>query len=82
MSRTWQAYCEFGIGARLRYHFDAAAMLLYNDIVADRESEASSLAGWLCRKERIEHFSLDVVRDPGPIVTDADFNALAQVASA
>jgi hypothetical protein len=52
----WSQQSAQGVGelARLRLDVNRSGMLLDNDVMADREAEASALASSLCRKERIE----------------------------
>ena len=54
-------------------------MLFNDDIVAQREAEAGSLAGGFCRIERIEHLFLHLGRNAGAVVADSNFDAVAEV---
>ena len=54
-------------------------MLFNDDIVAQREAEAGSLAGGFCRKERIEHLFLHLGRNAGAVVADSNFDAVTEI---
>src|SRR5215831_1297648 len=56
-------------------------MLLDDDVVADREAEASPLPGRFGRKEWLEHLFFHVSRYAGAVVTDPDFHLIAKVSS-
>src|SRR5438132_14251024 len=58
---------------------DRAAMLLGHDVIADREAEASSLAGRRGREEWLEQLVLDLRCDAGAVVADADFRCIAKI---
>jgi len=75
--QTDRKFCEF---AELAVDGDRAAMLLGNNVVADREAEPGALAGWLGRKERLEQFVPDLGRDAGAVGAHADLNLRAEVA--
>src|SRR5436190_10776434 len=63
----------------LRLDLDRPAMLFNDDIVAQREAKAGSLAGGFCRKERIEHLFLYFGRNAGAVVADSNFDAVTEV---
>src|SRR3954452_8969719 len=48
--------------------FDQAAVLLYDDVVAEGEPEAGTLARRLGSEERVEHLRLDVLGDTDPVI--------------
>jgi len=54
-------------------------MLLYDDVMADGETEAGALSSRLGRKERVEHFVFNVRRDPRSIIANPDFHMIAKV---
>src|SRR4029077_2503328 len=54
-------------------------MLLDDDVVADGKTEPSSFTGRLRREERAEKLLLYLGRDTGPVVTDSNFDAVAEV---
>src|SRR5208282_1856826 len=56
-------------------------MLLDDDVVTERKTEAGPFAGRLGRKERVEHLFLDVTGNAGPVVADSDFDTVAEVLS-
>ena len=68
-----QTYREFGKDARFAVDSDRAAVLLRDDVVADRQAEAGPFAGRLGRKKRLEQFVPDLGRDAGAVVTHPDF---------
>src|SRR5258708_13168443 len=55
------------------------AMLLDDNVVAQRETKTRPFAGWLRRKEGMEHLFLHVGRNAGAAVTDPDLHAVAEV---
>src|SRR6266404_1341186 len=54
-------------------------MLLYDNVVAQRETKTRSFASGLRRKEGIEHLFLHFGRNAGAAVTDPDLHAVAEV---
>ena len=58
---------EFGEHIDLAFHRDPAAMLLRDDVVGDRQTEASALAGWLGGEERWNSLSLISSGMPVPL---------------
>ena len=56
----------------LRFHFNLSAMLLHNDVVADRQTQARALSRWLRRKERIENFLANLRRNAVAVVADSN----------
>src|SRR6516164_9099324 len=71
-----QTDCELGKCARLTLHRDRAAVLLRDDVVADRQAEAGAFAGRLRREERLEQLVSDLRRDAGAVVTYPDFDRI------
>ncbi len=59
---------------------DRAAVLLRDDVVADRQAEAGAFAGRLGGEERLKQLVPDLGRDAGAVVAHPDFDRLAQVA--
>ena len=55
------------------------AMLLDDDVMAERKAEPGALTGRLGREERIEHLLLHLGRNAGAVVADPDFDAVAEV---
>jgi hypothetical protein len=53
-------------------------VLLGHDVVADREAESGSLAGWPGGKERLKELVLDLGRNAGAVVVDTEFNGEAE----
>src|SRR3954453_53049 len=60
---------KHGISARLAVDRDRAAVLLGNDVVADRQTQPRALAGRLGREEGLEQLVPDLGRDAGTVVT-------------
>src|SRR5262245_20231839 len=54
-------------------------MLLDDDIVTDGEAKPCPLARRLCCEERIEHLVLHLGRNAGPIVANADLDAVPEI---
>ena len=69
---------EFGKFAGLSIDLDRSAMLLDDNVVAQRETKTRSFAGGLRRKEGIEHLFLHLGRNASAVVTDPDFYAVAE----
>ena len=63
----------------LRLDFDAAAMLLEDDVVAHRQAKPGTFARGLGREEWIEYFLFDIVRDASSIIANTDFNLVSKV---
>jgi hypothetical protein len=70
---------EFNELPKLRLHIDAAAMLADDDVVAHRETKPGTFARRFSPEERIEYLLFYPVRDSGPIVTDANFDLVAEI---
>src|SRR5208282_6436247 len=66
-SGAWKDDGELRKGARLGRDLEHPAVLLDDDVVADRETEPGAFAGGLGGEERIEHFRLHLVRNAGPV---------------
>ncbi|MCY1241640.1 hypothetical protein D9M72_545520 [compost metagenome] len=54
-------------------------MLLDDDVMAERQAEASPLASRLGCEERIEHLLPHLWRDSDAVVADSDLNAVSEV---
>src|ERR1700751_368195 len=77
---TRQGGREVGEFAGLAVALDRAAMLLRDDVPADREPQTRPFAGRLGREERLKELVPDLRRDPGAVVAHPDFDRLAQIA--
>src|SRR5215471_2415744 len=75
-----QPYRELAVFADLAVHGDAAAMLLRDDVVGDRQAEAGALAGRLGSEERLEQLVPNVGWYAGAIVSHTDLHRLPGVA--
>src|SRR5205085_898335 len=75
-----QTYREFGERAGFAVDLDRAAMLLGDDVVADRQTESCPFAGRLGREEWLEQLVANVRRDAGPVVAHPYFDSLAEIA--
>src|SRR6266446_7831137 len=80
MRASRQADRELGELAGNAVDFDRAAMLLGDDVVADRQAEAGALAGRLRREEGLEQFVTMFGRDPGAVVAHPDLDFVAEIA--
>jgi hypothetical protein len=58
----------------LGFHFDLPAMLLHDDVVANRQSQSRALSRRLRRKKRIENLLANICRNAIAIVANADFD--------
>ena len=72
-----QADSEFSQRSRFALHRDRAAMLLGDDVVADRQTQLRTLAGRLGGKERLEQLVLDLGRDAHAVVTHPNLDRVA-----
>src|SRR5215475_9853862 len=54
-------------------------MLLYDDVVTDRETKACAFSGWLSCKEWVEHLFFHVRGYTGPVIADSNFDTIAKV---
>src|SRR5580700_7769990 len=77
--RARQVDREFGELADSAVDLDRAAMLLGDDVPADRQTEAGALAGRLGGEERLKQLVPDLGRNAGAVVADADFDRLAEI---
>src|SRR5215831_6620986 len=75
-----QADCELGECASLAVDCDRAAMLLGDDVVADRKAEAGALSRRFRREERLKKTVAVFGRDAGAIVAHPDLDSFAEIA--
>src|SRR5205085_1214019 len=75
-----QPYDELGEGARLALDHDRAAMLLRDDVVADRQTEPGALPGRLGGEEGLEQLVLDLRRNADAVVAHLDLDGFADTA--
>jgi len=75
-----QADRELGECASLAVDCDRAAMLLGDDVVADREAEAGALSRRFRREERLKETVAGFERDAGAIVAHPDLDGLVEIA--
>jgi hypothetical protein len=54
-------------------------MLLGHDIIANGQAEAGSLSGRFGREERLEQFVPDLGWNAGTVITDPDFDSIAEI---
>src|ERR1051325_9840500 len=78
--RARQSDREFGELANLAIDLDRPAVLLGHDVVADRQSQASSFSGRLGREEWLKELVLHVSRDADPVVACTYFDGITQIA--
>ncbi len=71
---------EFGELAGPRVDLDRSAVLLHDNVVTEGKPKPCPLAGRLGREKRIEYLFLHVRRNAGAIVTNADFDTIAEAA--
>jgi|SRR5271163_3331263 len=71
---------KLGERAHFAVDLDRAAMLLRDDVVADREAKPGALAGRLRGEERLEQLVLDLGRDADAVVADTHLDRVAQIA--
>jgi hypothetical protein len=70
----WQADNELRELPFLGFHFDLPAMLLHDDVVADRQAQTRALSGRFRRKKRIENFLANLRRNAVAVVANLNFN--------
>src|SRR5215471_20857824 len=70
---------EFGKFAGSRIDLNRAGMLLDDDIVADGQAKAGTLAGRLGRKKRVKHLVFHFRRDTGAIVAYPDLYTVTEI---
>src|SRR3954466_9807189 len=80
MLATRQAQDELGELPRLAVDRDRPAMLLRDDVVADRQAEAGALAGRLGGEEGLEQFLANLGRHPNAVVAPPHLTRLTEVA--
>src|SRR5215471_17408110 len=80
MSASRQPYRELGEVTDFAIDRDRAAVLLRDDLVADRQPKPGALAGRLGREERLEQLVPVFRRNTDAIVTHPDLDALAELA--
>ena len=80
LEATRQPNREFGELADPTINGDRTAMLLCDDVVADRQTEAGTLTGRLRREERLEELVLDLGGNAGAVVADANLDGIAEIA--
>src|SRR5215470_17760430 len=80
MTVARQAYRELGEFAGFAVDLDRAAVLLRDDVVADREAQSGALAGRLGREKRLKQLVPDFGRDTGAVVAHPDLDSVAPIA--
>ena len=74
-----QSNGELGKLAELAGDSNRAAMLLGNDVVADREAKTGALAGRFRREEWLEQLVFNLGRNAGAVVAYADLDRIAEI---
>jgi hypothetical protein len=64
---------------RLRLHFDSAAVLFHDDVMAHRQAKPGAFARGLGREERIEDLLFYFGRDSGAVVANANFDLVTEI---
>src|SRR6476661_2070229 len=77
---TGQPHGELGKLADLALNLDRPAMLLRDDVVADREAQPGALSGRLGGDEGLEQLVAHLRRDAGAVVAHLDLDRLAEIA--
>src|SRR6516162_4519285 len=70
---------EFGEFTDPAVDDDRSAMLLGDDVPADRQAEPGALAGRLGREEWLEQLFPELGRDAGAVVAHTDFDLIAEI---
>src|SRR4030095_15348169 len=78
-SRARQDQPDFREFSQLRIDFDQATMLLDDDVVSDGEPKSGTFAGRLCREKWVKHLLFHLSRNAGPIITDPNFDLVAEI---
>src|SRR5580704_3579294 len=77
---AWQSHRELGEFARAAVDSDCAAMLLHDDVIADRQAEPGAFASRLGREERREQLCLHLGRHPDAVVAHFDLDLVTEIA--
>jgi hypothetical protein len=77
--RPRQHDLELSEKSGLRLDIYAAAMLLYDDVVAHRQAKPGTFARRLGREKWVKYFVFDPVRDARPIIANTDLNLVSEV---
>src|SRR5438477_9463073 len=78
--RPRQPYSELGEDALFTVDLDRSAVLLGDDVVADREPQPGTLAGRLGGEERLEQLVADLGRNAGAVVAHPNLDPFAVAA--
>src|SRR5262245_8541227 len=70
---------EFGELSGPGVDLDRSAVLLYDDVVAERKPEPRPFTGRLGGEKRVENLLLHLGQHAGTVVADADLDAVAQI---
>ena len=70
---------EFGEFTDPAVDDDRSAMLLGDDVPADRQAEPGALAGRLGREEWLQQLFPELGRDAGAVVAHTDFDLIAEI---
>src|SRR5262249_17564169 len=76
---TREPYRELAVFANLAFDRNAAAVLLRDDVVADRQAKAGALPGRLGGEERLEQLVPDLLGDADAVVANPDLHRVGQL---
>jgi hypothetical protein len=79
LARPRQYDLELSEKSGLRLDINAAAVLLYDDVVAHRQAKPGTFARGFGREERVEYFVFGTFRDAGPVIANTDFDLVSEV---
>jgi hypothetical protein len=79
ISRAQQSDADLGELSGRRVDLNRPAMLLDDNVVADREAKTGALSGRLCGEEGVEHLVFDIRRNASAVIADLDFHAIAKI---
>ncbi len=79
LARPRQYDLELTEKSGLCLDINAAAVLLYDDVVAHGQAKPGTFTRGLGREERVEYFLFDLFRDAGPVIANTDFNLVSEV---
>src|ERR1700750_1335203 len=74
-----QAHRQLSVFADPAVDLDRAAVLLGDDVPADRETEPGAFAGWLGGEERLKQFVADLGGDADAVVANAGFDRVTKI---
>jgi hypothetical protein len=79
LARPRQYDLELSKKSGLPLDINAAAVLLYDDVVAHREAKSGTFTRGLGREERVEYLFFDIFRNARSVIAYPDFNLVSEI---